>query len=83
MVKKQGKNEVFSAIRIGFSTKEYFQHKKTGGLSTKIQRLRGKNYSFWAKIHFFQKIGNSSFCQDDIENRVKKEDPLSVISFTI
>ena len=24
MVKKQRKNEVFSAIRIGFSTKEYF-----------------------------------------------------------
>ena len=61
MVKKQGENEVFSAIKIGFSAKEYFQHKKTGGLSTKIQRLRGKNYSFWAKIHFFKKIGQCEF----------------------
>ena len=28
MVKKQGKNEVFSAIRIGFRTKEYFLAQK-------------------------------------------------------
>ena len=28
MVKKQGENEVFSAIRIGFSTKNIFSTKK-------------------------------------------------------
>ena len=28
MVKNRGKNEVFSAIRIGFSTKEYFLAQK-------------------------------------------------------
>ncbi len=36
MVKKQGGSEVFSAIKIGFSVREYFSTKKQGFLSTKI-----------------------------------------------